>query len=189
MTHFNYKYIIFIFIIILIFIILLIYNNKKQINNKSNQIKQFDVNPNLPNPVFLLTDNNGNLTTFNPSNDVLNSKWNISGDIYSSNINNTGNLSTGSITSTGNINCNGKLITGNINSTGNIESKDIIFEGNLQTINGNVNVKNIDCYSLNIRNGTNGQGQLKIGNTIMTENDLKILGKLITKHLLQEIFN
>jgi hypothetical protein len=60
MTHFNYKYIIFIFIIILIFIILLIYNNKNQINNKQqNTIKLYDTNNSTS---FLLTDNNGNLS-------------------------------------------------------------------------------------------------------------------------------
>jgi len=67
------------------------------------------INPNLPSPRFLLSDDNGNISIFQPNNNKLNSNLSVAGDISSDN-----NIN--------GININGTNINGtNINGT-NINS-------------------------------------------------------------------
>ena len=125
-----------------------------------------------PRPSFLTTDDNGNLSKFDPSGkEKLNNDFRIEGEMEADGIKINGNLTSESVTSkgkldvTGDITSNGKLnVTGNITSTGVTETKQL-------------NIKTTNPAGGTYLNFSDGKNYLT-GDTIIRGGDITSTGKL-----------
>ena len=121
-----------------------------------------------PRPSFLTTDENGNLSKFDPSGvDKLNNDWRVEGKMEADEMKVNGNLNaTGNITSNGNLTTTGSVTAGSITTNGNLTTTgNIISNGNLN-VTGNITsvntVKSKVVETDNIK--INDKGRITIGN-------------------------
>ena len=170
-------------ILVLIFAVLFVNLTCEHVDTKNhkNTNKKINFNALIKSPTFLLTDSNGNMSTYQPEIDTLDTKLTVSGDIStSSNISGT-NIKSTSINNSGDITSNSITSNGYIKTTGDISARFIVSSDVTTDTLYTKNVSGPTSIQMPL-NGALCFGSYNPANTVncITKGDLEFIRKLKT---------